>query len=141
MLVDTNQLKLKISSTTSESLEYTLHYIYGNIKDPEFERVTILTINNLLTNSKTLLVGLELVKALVPYCSYNVIAENAVHWSNNCMVHYSEDPNKELKLNALGMFYLACYIRCFFKFHHNVDVEEWIVKTLGIWITKHGSAV
>jgi hypothetical protein len=103
MLVDTNQLKLKISSTTSESLEYTLHYIYGNIKDPEFERVTILTINNLLTNSKTLLVGLELVKALVPYCSYNVIAENAVHWSNNCMVHYSEDPNKELKLNALAM--------------------------------------
>ncbi|RZC41669.1 proline-, glutamic acid- and leucine-rich protein 1-like [Asbolus verrucosus] len=97
-----NQLKLMILSPNSDSLESTVHMLRGNIHDKENEKNIILVINSLLSNSKTRGTGLELINELIPYCSVEVLIENIMFWSSNCVVHLNtQDSLKEIKLRTI----------------------------------------
>lgn len=111
MSLDSLQIKeFAASATNSQS---TLLYLSLNMQNPDGEKSVITAVNNLLSNGKTRLKGLELLKDLILYCSYDVFAENALNWASHCMVHHVEDSSKEIKLNTLGKF--NCIFYCCVK--------------------------
>lgn len=98
----------------SSQIEETLHTSDDGVKsllstilnmnmwNENSEKVIITAINKLLGISKSRLQGLEFLNLIINNCSTRVIAENGITWISHCMVKYSGDDLKELKLRTIG---------------------------------------
>ncbi|XP_030764750.1 uncharacterized protein LOC115888988 isoform X2 [Sitophilus oryzae] len=74
-----------------------------NLQYEANEKVIVNTINTLLSNAKSRREGLEYLNLLINNCSPSVLAENALNWTNHCIVKYPDDMLRELRLRVLGV--------------------------------------
>ncbi|KAF7278573.1 hypothetical protein GWI33_008195 [Rhynchophorus ferrugineus] len=73
-----------------------------NLQHEENELAIINVINKYLNNSKQCREGLEFLDLLIKNVRASVIQENALNWVNHCLIKYSDDILKELRLRVLG---------------------------------------
>lgn len=73
-----------------------------NLLDSSREKPIVSTINCLLSSSNTRQQGLEYLNLIINNFSTEAISENALNWTNHCLVKYSGDILKEIKLITIG---------------------------------------
>ncbi|KAJ8924816.1 hypothetical protein NQ315_000970 [Exocentrus adspersus] len=120
------------------------------------EKLLVAAINKLLSVSRTRLLGLEYLNLVIDNCSKEVIVENSVPWVSHCLVKYSEDNLKELKLTTIARIiensheehefnkkfvsdHISKILEVCLNAHSNYHESEAALKTLGICMKYYGS--
>ncbi|KAG5881499.1 hypothetical protein JTB14_001643 [Gonioctena quinquepunctata] len=73
-----------------------------HLQSQDSEGIVMSAINKLLSVSKSRSEGLEYLNLVINNCSNGIIHENALNWMSHCLVKYSGDNLKEIKLETIG---------------------------------------
>ncbi|CAG9821763.1 unnamed protein product [Phaedon cochleariae] len=73
-----------------------------HLQNETSEKAVISAINKLLSVSKTRPQGLEYLNLILNNCSIEIVSQNALNWINHCLVKYTDDQLKEVKLLSIG---------------------------------------
>ncbi|XP_066142364.1 proline-, glutamic acid- and leucine-rich protein 1-like [Euwallacea fornicatus] len=80
-----------------------------NLSHEENEKSIVNIINKLLSTAKHRKEGLEYLNLIISRCSTFTIAENSLNWINHCIIKFSDDVLRELKMRLIGKIIKASY--------------------------------
>ncbi|XP_066262778.1 proline-, glutamic acid- and leucine-rich protein 1-like [Euwallacea similis] len=80
-----------------------------NLPHEENEKSIVDIINKLLSTAKHRKEGLEYLNLIVSRCSPFTIAQNSLTWINYCIIKFSDDVLRELKMRLIGEIIKASY--------------------------------
>ncbi|KAJ8937629.1 hypothetical protein NQ314_011769 [Rhamnusium bicolor] len=144
-------------TTTDEDIRMLLSNILNlNLENDSNQMVIISTINKLLSTSRNRLQGLDFLNLIINNCSSRVISENAFTWISHCLVKYSGDNLKEIKLVTIGKIvenvyneqeftkrfisdYISKVLENCLSAHINSHESEAALETLSICMKHYGS--
>lgn len=101
IMLDTAQIE-DAFSLLNDRTNALFNILNLNLQYEENQKSIINVINKSLTNSKQCHEGLEFLDLLMQNFSVSVIQANALNWVNHCLIKYSDDVLRELRLRVLG---------------------------------------
>lgn len=96
------QIQESFSSVDKDVKALIPNILHLNLQQDSSEKHVINSLNKQLSSPQSRLEALEILNTLMPSCSAEVIADNALNWLNYCLVQHKGDNLKEIKLLTIG---------------------------------------